>query len=246
VSEEPGQRVLLDWLNLAAQLREGFSTDLAQDLGVAPFAMKSAGPEPSFEHSALNSQLTQRIFDSGGIKSEAIGDFTLGEWAVRAGKAADEFEHWLRDGINQRCGKPGGQRNSEGVTITGGVFNCNQAAFARNAEFQETTRAEQAVDRVKQRGIHYTAGKFFTGKIAEAEEQVVDTVGRVGAVRLDETLSCFFDLGNGIGIQQFTKIRFSKQLAQLVLVDGEGLGAALGERRIAVIHEIGHVAEEQR
>ena len=58
VSEEPGQRVLLDWLNFAAQLRKGFATNLTQDFGVAPFAMKSAGTEPAFEHSALNRELT--------------------------------------------------------------------------------------------------------------------------------------------------------------------------------------------
>ncbi len=36
------------------------------------------------------------------------------------------------------------------------------------------------------------------------------------------------------------------QLAELVLVDGERLGAALGERGVAVVDVVGDVAEEQR
>ena len=37
-----------------------------------------------------------------------------------------------------------------------------------------------------------------------------------------------------------------KELAELILIDGEGLGAALGERGVAVVEEIGGVAEEER
>ena len=105
MSEKPGQRVLLDWLNFAAQLREGFTTDLAQNFGVAPLAMKSAGAEPAFEHFAFNRELTEGIFDDGRIKSKAIGDLALGERAMCAGIASNEFKHWLRHGVNERCGK---------------------------------------------------------------------------------------------------------------------------------------------
>ncbi len=67
-----------------------------------------------------------------------------------------------------------------------------------------------------------------------------------GAVVLGEALRGLFHLGDGIGIEQFAEIGFAEQLAELVLIDGEGLGAALGQRGVAVVEEVGDIAEEQR
>ncbi len=53
VGEEAGQRVLLHGLDLAAQPGQRFAANLAQDLRVAPLAMKTAGTEAAFEHAAL-------------------------------------------------------------------------------------------------------------------------------------------------------------------------------------------------
>ena len=74
----------------------------------------------------------------------------------------------------------------------------------------------------------------------------MNAVGRAGAIRFGQALRRLFDFGDGIGIEQLAQIGLAQQFAQLVLIDGEGLRAALGQRRVAVIDEVGHVAEEQR
>ena len=74
----------------------------------------------------------------------------------------------------------------------------------------------------------------------------MDAVGGAGAVVFRQALGGFFHLGDGVGIEQLAQVGFAEQLAQLILIDGEGLGAALGQRGIAVIEEVGDVAEEQR
>ena len=71
----------------------------------------------------------------------------------------------------------------------------------------------------------------------------MNAVGRARAIVFGKTLRRFFHFGDGIGIEQFAQVGFAQQLAQLILIDGEGLRAALGQRRIAVVEEICHVAE---
>ena len=90
------------------------------------------------------------------------------------------------------------------------------------------------------------AGEFVAGEIAEAEAEVVNAVGGAGAMGFGEALRGFFDCGDGVGVEQFAQVGFAEQLAELILVDGEGLGAALGQRRVAIVEEVGHVAEEER
>jgi len=65
----------------------------------------------------------------------------------------------------------------------------------------------------------------------------------VGAVRFDKALRSLLDFGDRVGIEEFAKIGFTEELAKLILVDGEGLGAALRKGRVAIVDEVGDVAE---
>src|SRR3712207_7285231 len=47
-------------------------------------------------------------------------------------------------------------------------------------------------------------------------------------------------------IQQVAEFRRADQLAQLRLIDGQRLRAALGERRITLVDVVRHVIEQQR
>ena len=67
-----------------------------------------------------------------------------------------------------------------------------------------------------------------------------------GAIVLGEALGGLFDLGDGVGIEQFAQIGLAEQLAQLILIDGESLGTAFGQRRVAVVEKVGDVTEEKR
>ena len=74
----------------------------------------------------------------------------------------------------------------------------------------------------------------------------MDTVGRVRAMGFHEALRGFFDFGDRVGIEEFAKISFAQEFAKLILIDGEGLGAAFRERSISVVDEVGDIAEEKR
>jgi hypothetical protein len=65
--------------------------------------------------------------------------------------------------------------------------------------------------------------------------------GDLGAV-----LQVFFDAQQGAGVDQLAQLLLAEQLAQQVAVEREGGGAALGARRVPLVHVGGDVVEEQR
>ena len=65
-------------------------------------------------------------------------------------------------------------------------------------------------------------------------------------LRVAELLQLALDFRERVRIEQLPQLRFAEQLAQLRLIDREGLRAPLGQRRIAVVDVVGDVAEEER
>ena len=73
-------------------------------------------------------------------------------------------------------------------------------------------------------------------------------MNRVGAprpIRLVQVLELSFHLLERIVVQQLAQFGFAEQLAQLVLIDGQRLGAPFRQRCVAVVDVVGDVAEEQ-
>ncbi len=118
--------------------------------------------------------------------------------------------------------------------------------FAGDADLEKAAGTNEAVKLVEKVRRHDAEGQFFAGEIAQLQQEVVDAVGGARAVVFGEALCGLFHLGDGVGIEEFAQIGFAENLAQLLLVDGEGLGAPLGQRSIAVVEEICDVAEQER
>src|SRR6266568_1712020 len=128
MSEEAGQRVLLDGLDFATQFGERFAANLAKNLGVAPLAMQTAGTESALEDAAFMDKQAQGILNHRGIERKTIRCFALGERAVSAGEAANQFKHGLCNGLHQAGGQTGRKRDTESIAVTCRVFGGNQAA----------------------------------------------------------------------------------------------------------------------
>src|SRR5207237_8181747 len=89
-------------------------------------------------------------------------------------------------------------------------------------------------------------GELFAGEVAQAEEEVVDAIEVAGFVTFDEGLELLFGFFDGGEVEELAEVGVAEELAELVLVDGEGLGAALGEWGVAVVDIVGDIAEEER
>ena len=83
-------------------------------------------------------------------------------------------------------------------------------------------------------------------QIADPEQQVVDGVSVLRVVARIEVLELVLVRLDHGGIEQLAQLGVAEQLAQLAVVDRERLRPPLRERRIAVVEEVGHVAEQQR
>jgi len=208
--------------------------------------MQAAGTEAAFEDAIFSGEEAQRVFDDCGVERETFRNFAQRERAVGAGIAADEFEDGMCDRFKQSGSETGRQRNAEGVAIAGCIFSGDEATLACDAELEKAARAHQPGQRFEQERVGDATRDFVLREIAEAQTKIVNAVCRSGAMGLSETLRGFFHLGDGVGIEQFAEVSFAEQLAELVLIDGEGLCAALGEGRIAVVEEVGYIAEEER
>ena len=243
VREKACQRVLLHRLDFAAKPGQRFAADLAQNLRIAPLAMQAAGTETAFENAAFMRQKKKRIAHQLRIKRKPVRGFALCERAVGARIAAHQFEHRLRNGLQECSREARREGNPQCIAIAGRIFRGNQATLSANAQLKQSAGSQEPVNILHQVGRHHTPGQLFAREVAEAQAKIVNAVGSACTMRLDEALRGFLDLFNCVCIKQLAQVGFAKQLAQLVLIDGEGLRSTLGQRRVAVIEEIGHVAE---
>ena len=95
--------------------------------------------------------------------------------------------------------------------------------------------------------VHEAPGRrFIERQVAQAQQQIVDAVDGLHALRVAEQLQLAFDVRECVRIEQLPQLRFAEQLSQLRLIDREGLRAPLGQRCIAVVDVVGHVTEEER
>ena len=78
------------------------------------------------------------------------------------------------------------------------------------------------------------------------EEEIVDAVGVAGLIVGFERLKAAFDFVDGVLVEQFAEIGVAEDFLELRLIDGERLGAAFGERGVAVVDVVGDVGEEER
>ena len=74
----------------------------------------------------------------------------------------------------------------------------------------------------------------------------MDAVGVAGLIVGIERLKAAFDFIDGVLVEQFAEIGVAENFLKLRLIDRERLGAAFGERGVAVVDVVGDVGEEQR
>ena len=74
----------------------------------------------------------------------------------------------------------------------------------------------------------------------------MNAVGLSHPLRFEQPLQLLLDFGDGVCIEQLAQIGITQQVAKLVLVDGQRLRPALGQRRVSVIYVIRDIAEQQR
>src|SRR5207248_1763708 len=117
---------------------------------------------------------------------------------------------------------------------------------ARHDDGEHAALAHERLDRASDVGGRRALRDLVAREIAEPEEQIVDGIGGARAEALVETLELALELDQHRGVEELAELGIAQELAELRLIDGERLRAALGERRVTLVDEIRHVAEEDR
>ena len=243
---EPSEHGLIDRLDLVPQLGERAAPQHAQHAGVGPLAPRAAGPELAFDQAPLGREAHQHGF--GGRHAEAVArrEVRRGERRVRARVAQRQVAERIADRLEQRLGNADRQRHAERVAEARGVLDRDEARLAGDADRQHAARGDQRADAGGDVGGQRSLADLGLGEIAERQQHVVHAVGALDVVLRIEPLQLALDRVHRLGVEQLAQLRVAEQLAQLRLIDGQRLRAALGQRRVAVVDEAGDVAEEQR
>ena len=223
---EASERGLLDRLDLLAQACERALPQRAQHAAVDPLRAARAGAELPLEDRARLRELAKGTADLGGADAETAGELDGGEGSVGAREAPNERDE--RPGLvpEERIGKPrwhdDGHR--DGATIA--------------------LQLEQPLIHSSARGR--ACGKLIAGQIAEPQEQLVRGVRVSSGPIGHELLELELELRQRVRVEELAQLDLAEELAELRRVHGQGLRAAFGEGRVALVDEVADVLEEER
>ncbi len=82
-------------------------------------------------------------------------------------------------------------------------------------------------------------------QVPQPAQQVVDAVERRCPAVLGQRLEVQLEVGQGVRVEQLAQLLLAEQLAQQVAIERQRARAALGDRRVAVVHVGGDVVEHQ-
>ena len=244
--EEPSQHMRLDRFHLLAQCRQRSPAHDPQHVGVAPLTSLPAGAELALDDPPALGQLPQGQLDHRDADAETGGGFSRGERAVGARVAAHEIGDGLGRRFDQRRRQAGRQRRTDAVAVAGGILDGDEPRLAGDAHRQGAPPGDQLVERGGGDAGHAAGLDLGHRQIAEAQQQVVDGVGRARVVLLRQVLGVALERGQCRRVDQRAQLALTDELGQLRLIDRQGVGAPLGQRRIAVVQVVGDVAEEER
>ena len=228
--EEAAERGLLGRLDLAPERGEGGTAEPAEHVGIAPLALGAAGPELAADEQVGALEVVQQLSTSSPKRSAASavvnGPRLLAKrsrsWRSESGAALEE-----------RLRQPARRHHAERVAVAAGVLGRDQPLLAGDPGRERAPLGEQ------DRGLRLVV--LACAQVAAAAEDVVQLVG---IARIAGQLP--LDLGERIGVDQLAQLLLAEQLAEQVAVERERLRAALGRRRVVLVHVGGDVVEEER
>src|SRR5438309_244469 len=136
----------------------------------------------------------------------------------------------LPDSLPRPC-QPGRKR-ARAAAGTGSTSRRRRASERRRVE---------PLDRIRP---HAPRGNFGGRQIADPTQQIVQLIA-IAHAAFAEPLQLDLQVDHGRWVEQLAQLLLAEQLAQALAVERKGLRASLRQRRIALVHVLGDVVEEQ-
>ena len=160
--------------------------------------------------------------------------------------------HQIGDGLTalrrleKRRGQAGGRHDADRVPQPSRILRRGEARLAGDPYRDDAPLSHERLEPARRLFRSLAAlADLLLAEVPEREQQIVQAVGVAHAPSF-EALERTLETLDRLGIEELAQLRFAEQLPELRLVDREGLGAALGERSVGVVDEVGHVGEQER
>ena len=245
--EEPGERLLLDRLDLPPQRGQRPSAQLAQHVAVAPLPPHAIGAELAADDAAVGLEGGEGAEHTGLGDAETVGDLALGERAVGPGVPGDELldRPWHR--LGEGGGKPERQGAAEPVAVARRVVGGDVAGLARHDHLDRPLLRHQLGQPAVRSGSRPLGPQVELdgGQVADAAQHVVQLVGAPRPPAVGQSLQVELDVGEHAGVEQLAQLLGPEQVAQQIAVERQRRCPAFGERGIAFVHVGGDPVEQQ-
>ena len=244
--QEAGDRVVGDRFDLLPQPGERTPAQLAQHLGVAPLGARAGRAELAVEHPAAVGESLEGLAGDGLAEAQAGGDLGGGERAVAAGVARDEVAERVLGQLEEGVGGADGDRHAEPVAQAADVLDGGPAVVPGHPDLHDTAYVGEGGHPALDVGSLDRAGADLLGRQRTDEaEQVGDGLGVAGPALVGEPLELGLHLGEHLGVEQLAQLGAAEELGEQALVERQRGGATLGDGGVALVDELGDVAEEQ-
>ena len=245
--QEGGQHLRRYRLRFLAQLGQAAPAQQPKDARIAPFGAAPAGQELALGGPALRGQPPQGAGHDGHAEPVARRGGSGGERAVRPGVPGHQVTERVSDRLGEHCGYAGRQRHAERVAEPASVLDRRPPRLAGYPHLDHPPLGGQLGQPACCRArVGAALGHLQHGQRPEVADHVRDILHVAAGPVRDEPLKHPLRIGNDQRVEHLPQVRLAEQLGEQGRVQRERLGAALGERRIAFVHERADVAEQQR
>lgn len=222
---------------------QGTAAQPAQDGRVTPLLADTGRVELALDDAAARRQPLKGTLGDRDAQAEAGGGGGRGERAVGARVAGEEVAervlHRLGEGLRDADGECCAQRVAQAAR----VFDRRPVVGSADTDPDGAAGRRQLLGPV---GFGAPLGQFGIGEGAEHAQEVGDALDVLHPAVLGQPLELPLQFREHLGVEQFAQLRLAEQLRQQPRVQREGGGAALGERGVALVEELGDVAEQER
>ena len=204
--------------------------------------------EAALEHLALGLQPFERLVGHRGAQPEMRCHLARGEGPVGARVPGDEVPQRIGHGLAERLRDARGQPGAQRVAKPRRVFDGGPALFARHRDAHGAVRRFEPAQPCRHGGRVLLRRSLHDGvrrERAELAQQVRHTFHAGCPALCGDALQLQARLLHHDGVEDLAHVHLAQQVREQAAVEREHRGAPLRQRRVALVHELGHVAEEQ-
>ena len=164
-----------------------------------------------------------------------------------AGVAGDQVGERVLDRVGEDLGGARRDRDAEPVAEPADVLDDGPALLAGDPHLDDPAGVGEAwpASSLDVGAVDGAGADLLGGERAEQPQQVGDALGVAGPAVGGQPLQLGLDLGQHLGVEQLAQLGAAEQLGEQALVEAERGGPALGEGGVALVDELGDVAEQQ-